>query len=163
MKRLVSYPDDAIMCMSNIRGRKVKNPGQLPFSFYFSNKNSNHEIRVKPVFNPDKMLFSKTGNLELYGDWNYTPGPDDKRISNKDITSMKSFFRRYIVLFCAVWDEQLTDSDLADYFEGDINFHELLTLFDFYDDYSEELDSIKDVVELEQFCRNNNLVNLRDN
>ena len=60
--------------MSNMRGRYVKNPHKLNFSFYFSSKDAVegkdlvHGLRVKPVFNPEKISVSKVGTLKLHGD-----------------------------------------------------------------------------------------------
>lgn len=155
---------DTILCMSNIRGDHVKHPKPLKFSFYFSSGSGvTHSIRVKPMFNPQKLRASLTGTLKLSDDWAYIPGPDDSNVSNKDIKAMKDFFKQHIVLFCAVWDEQIDDTDLSDYFTGEIEFDELLKCLDFYPDYSDELDTIHDVKDLENFCRANNLVNLYGN
>lgn len=152
-----------ILCMSNIRGRKVQIPHKLPFSFYFSGKNRSHGIRVKPIFNPDSMISNKAGNLELHGDWKYTPGKDDKRVSEHAIQLMKQFFRTYLVLFAAVWDFQLPDTTVQDYFEGEISLQDLVSDLDFYRDYKQELNNITTIEELEDFCREYNLVNLHGN
>lgn len=156
--------EDRMFEMANIRGKRVKNPKRLNFSFYFSSKDGNsHSIRVKPVFNPEKLIISKCGVLELHGDWEYTPGSDDKSVSNKDIAKMKEFFRKYLVLFCMVWDEQLTDGELEDYLLGLISWEELLSGITFYTEYSKELSEISDVESLESFCREHKLVNMYGN
>lgn len=68
MKKLLRNPD-SVMCMSNVRGKYVVHPGLLKFSFYFSaNDGYSHGIRVKPVFNPEKMLLSMVGSLKLCDD-----------------------------------------------------------------------------------------------
>lgn len=163
MKRLIRQNRD-ILCMSNVRGRYVVNPGKLPFSFYFSSgAGMPHSIRVKPVFNPDRLVSSLTGTLKLCDDWEYIPGKNDTGVSSKDINDMKEFFREYIVLFCAVWDEQLSDGVVEDYLRGDISFSDMLKDFDFYELHSSELDNIKSISELESFCRDNQLVNLYGN
>ena len=162
MKRLIQ--DDAILAMSNVRGKFVKNPSALPFSFYFSSGvEYPHSIRVKPSFNPEKLKPSMTGILKLSDDWGFIPGPNDGNISESEIAEMKAFFRRYIVLFSAVWDEQMQDGVLADYFRGDITFNEMLTDLDFYEEYRSELDTIDNVEDLEKFCREHNLVNMYGN
>ena len=72
--------------MSNIRGKYVKVPHKLDFSFYFSPKNAvantdiAHGLRVKPVFNPEKMSINKAGTLKLHSDWKYIPGEDDTKV-----------------------------------------------------------------------------------
>ena len=163
MKRYIKSTDD-ILCMSNIRGKYVRNPNALPFSFYFSSGSGvSHGIRVKPMFNPEKLISSLTGTLKLCDDWEYIPGKNDEHVSKKDVDQMKQFFKDYIVLFCAVWNEQLQDGVLEDYLRGTVSFSEMLEDLDFYENYSEELKVIKSVSELERFCRKNNLVNLHGN
>lgn len=163
MKKLIKSKD-SILCMANVRGKYVVNPGKLKFSFYFSSDDGiTHGIRVKPVFNPEKMLKSMTGTLKLCDDWSYIPGPDDDSVSSKDVNDMKRLFRKYLVLFCMVWDEQLQDGVLEDYFKGTVTFHEMLEDISFYNSYSSYLDKIRDVDQLENFCRVNNLVNMQGN
>ena len=152
-----------IMCMSNVRGNKVRVQKNLPFSFYFSASQGNDSIRVKPMFNPSKLKDDLVGTLKLCDDWEYMPGPDDSSVSEKDVTKMKKFFRTYLILFAATWDRQLADGDVYDYLVGDITLPELIETFDFYNDYQEALDEITSVAELEDFCRRNNLVNLYGN
>ena len=163
MKRYIKADNQDILCMANIRGKRVKEPHKLNFSFYFSGKNSSHGIRVKPIFNPDKMMINKAGNLELHSDWTYTPGEDDTHISSSDIREMKEFFRKYLILFAAVWDLQLPDTTVQDYFEGECTLNELIQDLEFYSDYADELDEIESVEELEEFCSENELVNLHGN
>lgn len=154
---------EPVLCMSNVRGNKVRVQKNLPFSFYFSASQGEHSIRVKPMFNPSKLKDNMAGTLKLCDDWEYIPGPDDKNVSAKDIAKMKSFFRRFLVLFAAAWERIVDDGDVYDYLVGDITLPELIEQFSFYDEYSEELDDITSVAELEQFCRDNDLVNLFDN
>ena len=161
--KLLRRHSDVILCMSNVRGRYVKNPTQLPFSFYFSAQDEQHSIRVKPSFNPEKLKLSQTGTLKLCDDWKYIPGKDDQAIDSQSIQDMKQFFRNYFVLFAAVWDEQIQDATVEDYFTGRIDFHTMLQDFDFYAEYKDELDQIKDILSLEQFCQDNYLVNFYGN
>ena len=56
------------------------------------------------MFNPEKLLKSKVGNLKLCDDWEYLHGVDDDHVDNKDIRKMIAFFKKYIVLFRMVWD-----------------------------------------------------------
>lgn len=158
----ISY-DNSVMCMSNVRGNKVRVQKNLPFSFYFSAQQGQHSIRVKPMFNPSKLRDDLVGTLKLCDDWEYVPGPDDAHVSQSDIDKMKKFFRRYLVLFAATWDRQLADGDVYDYLVGDITLPELIETFDFYNEYADELDEISSVSELEEFCRERDLVNLYGN
>ena len=163
IKNNTEYDQDDILYMSNARGKYIVNPHALPFSFYFSGKQSSHGPRVKPIFNDSRMITAKAGTLKLCDDWNYIPGVDDKNVPNKQISEMKRFFKDYIVLFCLVWELNLSDPVLADYFEGRASFKDLIKDIDFYDKYKTELDKINDVKELEEFCRRNNLVNFYGN
>lgn len=160
MKKLLKY-SDSIFGMSTIRGNKVKVPNKLPFSFYFSARNGKHGIRVKPIWNPDRMNIEDAGNLELHGEWIYTPGRNDNP-SSKDIRYMIGFFRKYKVLFSAVWEGELQEDSLQDYFRGFISFSELLKEFDFYEDYSSILQNTTTVTELETIVRNYNIFNMND-
>ena len=150
--------------MSNMRGNKIRVQKNIPFSFYFSANQGEHSIRVKPMFNPSKLRDDMVGTLKLCDDWEYIPGPDDNGVSVKeDIARMKKFFRTYLVLFAAVWDRQLDEGDVYDYLAGDITLPELIECFDFYKDYQYELDEVSSVKELEDICREHNLVNLYGN
>lgn len=155
--------------MSNVRGSKVKNPHKLDFSFYFStkraidNKDNVHGIRVKPIFNPETMNTGDVGTLQLHGNWEYIPGKQDEHISSKKIKDMKEFFKYYKTLFCAVWELELEQDVLYDYFRGIINFKELITEFNFYNKYKKDLDNISTLDELTEFIKNSNLFNLWDN
>ncbi len=162
-KEIIEYDDEHdIFCMSNLRGSTIKIPHKLPFSFYFSARESSHAIRVKPVFNPDRMSKSSFGTLELHGDWKFTPGPDDKNVSQKQIREMKEFFKKYKVLFAAVWEEELPEDSVQDYFKGFITFEELISELYFFDDYKKDMEKVKNIAELESFVRKNNLFNMWD-
>lgn len=162
MKRYISSSED-IFAMSNVRGKYIKVEKDVPFSFYYSPRNSSHGPRVKPVLNPDRMNLRETGVLRLCGDWKFTPGPYDKHHSDADVARMRDFFRKYLILFLLVWDTQVPDPELEDYFRGDITLKEFIQEIDFYSEYSSELDKINSVSELEQFCRDNDLVNFYGN
>ena len=162
MKKYCNQNKD-VLCMSNVRGDKIRIQKNIPFSFYFSASQGEHSIRVKPMFNPAKLRDDLVGTLKLCDDWEYIPGPNDKHVSNKDIEKMKKFFKTYLVLFAATWDRQIDDGDVYDYLVGDITLPELIECFDFYSDYQEELDDIVSIKELEEFCRENNLVNFYGN
>lgn len=162
MKRYI-YNSEDIMCMSDVRGRKIKVESNVPFSFYYSAKNSSHGPRVKVAFNPDKLRIDQTGTLKLCDDWSFKSNTGE-RVSSNMMYAMKKFFRKYLVLFLLVWESKVEDEpSLGDYLEGDISFEEFIKMFDFYDEYSEELDSMYNVEELEEFCREHNLVNFYGN
>lgn len=165
MKLIVKIDNDFLFEMVNIRGKYVKIPHKLNFSFYFSPKDAVegkdicHGLRVKPLFNPEKMSINKAGTLKLHGDWKYIPGEDDKKIGAKPIAEMKEFFKKYKILFSAVWEKSLPPDALYDYFRGTITFSELIQEFDFYDDYKKDpiFNNIKELSELGQFIKEHDL------
>lgn len=152
---------DDIFGMSNLRGKYVKTD-KINFSFYFSMKKASHAIRVKVSFNDAKINESDFGVLELHGDWKFTPGRNDKDVSSKDIRNMKAFFVKYKVLFAAVWNKEIYEADVVEFFRKGITFSELLREFDFYDEYAEEMNKIQSVAELESFVRDNHIFNMWD-
>ena len=167
MKRLIynkQINNDTIFCMSNIRGDNVVVPNKLPFSFYFSSKYGNtHDIRVKPVFNPTRIIKNNLGTLQLHGNWDYTPSKSDRRVSESDISNMKAFFRMYFVIFSEVWDLHLSEDIVQDYFRGLADLSDVIQDLDFYGYYSDELDKITTIQELEDCLIRNNLVNMHGN
>ena len=153
--------EDYMFEMANVLGRKVKNPHKLPFSFYFSVRKANeHSIRVKPVFNANDLNPSIVGTLKLCDDWEFIPGSEEKHISASDEREMKEFFREYLVLFCMVWDMQLREDVIQDYFRNLITFAELVREIKFY---TNDMNRIETMEELEEYCRNNRLVNFYGN
>lgn len=164
MKRYIYSKEEAILGMSNVLGKFVKvEVGGLPFSFYYSPANSNHGPRVKPVLNAEKMRLSNAGTLKLCDDWEFIPGEKDIHHSNKVVTDMKRFFRKYLILFLLVWEDLADDPALGYYLEGKLTLAEFIETLDFYEDYKEDLDKINSVQELEDFCRANKLVNFYGN
>lgn len=159
----IIYDDDFddIFGMSNLRGKYVKTD-KINFSFYFSMQKASHAIRVKVSFNDSKINESDFGVLELHGDWKFTPGRNDKDVSTKDIRNMKAFFVKYKVLFAAVWNREIYEGDVVEFFRKGITFSELLKEFIFYDKYEKEMNKLKNVAELENFVRKNNVFNMWD-
>ena len=160
MKLQIREDNDFLIEMANVVGKYVSVPNKLPFSFYFSANNGNHSIRVKPSFNAERLLANQVGTLKLCDDWEYTPGKDDTNIKQKQVNSMKEFFRKYLVLFCAVWDYQLSERPVQKYFEGDYTLQEVIEDLDFY---TSKMDNIDNIEELENYCRINDLVNFYGN
>lgn len=162
VKNVSDMNSDDIFGMSTVRGIKVNVPHRLPFSFYFSSKRSSHGIRVRPIFNPNRMIMDDAGNLELHGEWKYTQGRGDKHINKKQKDDMINFFKEYKVLFAAVWEEVLQEDVLQDYFRGTASLSELIYEFDFYSEYEDKLDKILDVRSLEKFVRKYDVFNMND-
>jgi hypothetical protein len=160
MKLQINENNDYLIEMANVVGKYVKRPNKLPFSFYFSAQNNSHSIRVKPSFNAKRLIKSQIGTLKLCDDWEFVPGKDDTDVNQKEIAEMKNFFRKYLVLFCAVWDMQLSEYPVQKYFEGAFSLQTVIEDMDFYDS---DMDKIKTIEELEKYCRDHNLVNFYGN
>ena len=163
MKKLIYYSED-IMCMSDVRGRKIKVESNVPFSFYYSARNSSHGPRVKVVSDPNRMHISIASNLSLVGDWRFTQNRNADRLSSSEIAQIKNFFKRYLVMLLLVWDSHCYDeASFRDYLECEIDLQEFISQLNFYPEYSDILDTVTSVKELEQVCRENNLVNFYGN
>ena len=90
MKILKRHPNSDIFAMSNVRGIHIKNPCSQAFSFYFSSgAGINHRPRAKVVFNPEKLILSQTGMLELCDGWKHIPGKGDGKVGSKEVHKMK--------------------------------------------------------------------------
>lgn len=150
---------EPINCMSNVRGRYVT-VENIPFSFYYSVKNSSHGPRVKVTLNSDNMRPNRMSSLKLCDDWALDVNENDKRISGNDLKQMKEFFRKYLIMFLLVWEDLVSEPALGDYLEGRISLAEFIQMADFYND---KLNNIQNVKELEEFCRTNNIVNFYGN
>lgn len=153
--------------MSNIRGNKIKIE-DIDFSFYFSSKSNvdcRHGIRVKICWNKEKLSPSLLdGYMELHGNYKYVSKENPNYKPNKyDIATAQYFFRRYKVLFSAVWEEKLDENVLNDYLRGIINFEELLNEFEnILPENKDKIKKAKDRKELEKIVRENNIYNMND-
>lgn len=168
IKLVMDESNEFLFEMANIRGKNVKVPHKLDFSFAFTSKDCveskdlQHGLRVKPVFNPEKLHIADVGTLKLFGKWEYTPGKNDKDVSSKRINAMKDFFKTYKILFAAVW-EKVLPQDIVQYFlTGDRTLNQLIKEFDFYEDYKEEMNEITTLKELEDFVNEHNSFNTWD-
>ena len=144
--------------MANVIGRNVKTD-DINFSFYFSDKyGMQHGIRVKIKWNPDRFKKPEDGYMELHGDYEYV-NSSENFVSEKEIEKARKFFKKYKVLFAAVWEGVVDQSELQAYFREHISFNDLLDSFYFENG---ELDGIKDLKQLEKVVRQNNLFNMND-
>ena len=119
--------EDYLIELANLRGKDVKIE-DIDFSIFFSRKIPNHGCRVKICWNRDKMT-NEMGNLEAHGDYKYTQNSSYKKPSNYDIEEARYFVKKYKVLFAAVWEEKLDQTDVCDYFRGLISWQKLMTCF----------------------------------
>ena len=165
MKLYVKESNDYLFELANVRGKTVKVPNKLDFSFAFTTKDCTegkdlyHGFRVKPVFNPEKINADELGTLKMFDDYEYVPGKNDRDIKEKKIKSMKEFFIDYKILFAAVWEKVLPQDTLQDYFKGHITLEELIQEFYFYDEYEDILSEITSLDELRNVVEENNLFN----
>lgn len=166
-KEYLYSPSKILMEMANAVGNNVKREKNLPFSFFFSSKKAvrgTHGIRVKVLWNPSKAPADADGFLELHGDYEYIPGSHKYEPNAKELSFARKFFKKYKVLFSAVWEDVLYDpSQLVMYFYGKISWKELMKQFDTGNSdcnfYIQTTDNIK---ELEQLVREENMFNMND-
>lgn len=125
MKRFLSG-HEAILAMSNVRGKYVTVADNLTFSFFYSPRWTHHGPRVKVVFNSDKMRREFASVQKLCNDWKFIQNKEDRRPSQSEITDMQQFFRKYLILFLLVWDMKLSEADPADYLTGRMPLDELV-------------------------------------
>lgn len=151
--------NDTLLEMSNVRGKYVKTD-DINFSFYFSDRTKcNHGIRVKVQWTLEKVSGSPDGYFELHGDYKYRQSKDsDKHPSSKDISDARDFFKKYIVLFQAVWNMKLEEDDLVDYFRGFISLKDLIDKFENISNYDKEkIREAETILELEEIISKNNI------
>ncbi len=126
-------PSMVLMEMANVVGNDVVVEKKLPFSFYFSTKSAAHHqhgIRVKVLWNPSKAPDNADGFIELHEPYNYTSGSHKYKPTGKELKTLKDFCIKYKVLFSAVWEEKLASNYLQKYFDGRLNFKDLLSKFE---------------------------------
>lgn len=159
-------PSGVLMEMANLTGNNIKLENRLPFSIYYSTLDAargRYGIRAKLLWNPSKSPEDPDGTLELHGDYTYTPGSHKYRPTQKELDLARSFFKKYKVIFAAVWEKKLVYDDVQNYFYGRISFKELLTNFmnvkekEFY-----LINHCKSLSELEKVVRENHIFNMND-
>ena len=153
--------------MANAVGNNVKREKNLPFSFFFSSKKAvrgTHGIRVKILWNPSKAPADADGFLELHSDYEYIPGIHKYESSAEELSIARKFFKKYKVLFAAVWEDVISDpSQLVMYFYGKISWKELMKQFDTGNsDWNFYIQTTDNVKELEQLVREENIFNMND-
>lgn len=151
--------------MASIRGKYVITD-DVNFSFHFLAKNEmRHAIRVKISWNKDRISDGNfDGYVEAHGDYRYYQSPkSNRRPSKKEIDKARMFVRKYKVLFAAVWEYKLDQNFLIKFFEGDIDFRDLLSRFENITEVAYYLiNHCKNLTELEKCIRENNIFNLND-
>lgn len=155
-----------LMEMANVRGIDVKLTPYLPFSFYFCGKDAVHQqhgIRVKIIWNPSKAPYNADGYMELHGNYNYFIGSHKYKPTEKELKIARDFFKKYKILFSAVWENILYDGYLQDYFKSRLSFKDLLSKFENIKEKQYYLiNHCKNLEELEDCVRKNNIFSMND-
>ena len=149
--------------MANVCGKYVKTD-VINFSFYFSTKAEvNHDIRAKIRWNREKLK-TTDGYMELFGEYEYYSSNNAEVIPKQDdIQEAKGFFRKYKVLFAAVWEYKLEQQIVQDYLRGMISSSDVIEAFeDIGDDNLNILRNAESWSEVEHLVRVNNMFNLHD-
>lgn len=156
---------EKLMEMANVRGKNVVTD-KINFSFYFSSKaGMSHGIRVKICWNPNRIGDNVIdGYMELHGDYEYISSPNPvNSCDSKDVKLARTFFKKYKVLFSAVWELVLDPPELQDYFRKLISFSDMLKEFHGIDkDVYEAIQFAKSLQELESIVRKTNAFNMND-
>lgn len=157
--------NDLLIEMTNVIYTRVKTD-DIDFSFYFSKKNSNHGIRVKICWN-DKIIPEQCDTLQLFGNYNLIKNSHIKdRPDEQSIKRAVDFFKKYKVLFAAVWEGALYEQDLVDYFFGRIDLPELIEKFGFQvsidDSIKQQMLACASLEELESTVRKLKIYNMND-
>lgn len=152
-----------LMEMANMRGKHVKTDN-IGFSFYFSDKTEcNHGLRVKVSWNSEKLTGGFDGYFELRGPLRYISGIHSKTPPAKDFLDAKRFFKKYKVLFAAVWELKLDPQVIQDYFRAFIDINELVTSFEnVTEEQNTLLSQATDLISLEKIVREHNIFNMND-
>lgn len=159
--------EDYLTEMSNIRGKYVTIE-DIDFSFYFSSKNNasnQHGIRVKICWNREKIGRDLLdGYMELHGDYKYVSSLNPNiKPDSIDIATARYFFKRYKVLFAAVWENKLDENILSDYLRGNIDFNTLLKNFeDISNENYQLINNTTNLKSLEKTVREFNIFNMND-
>ena len=162
----LNNPSMVLMEMANVLGNDVVYEQRLPFSFYFSDKkiaHSRHGIRTKIIWNPSKTPSDADGFMQLHGNYEYISGSHKYKPTNKELNTARNFFKKYKVLFSAVWEEKLDQAQLQKYFTGSISFKELLSKFNSVSEIQYyKLNHANSLDELEDMVRKYKIYNMND-
>ena len=149
---------------ANVIGRYVKIDGPLDFTFYFGSKfaggsASRHNIRVKLSVNPEKFIRSKSHVLELHGEYHCS---DERKVPPKLRRQIVSFFKKYKVLFAGVWEEQISEDLVPEFFKAHIDLQTLIQNSPCYATHKDKLRSVKTVADFEKAVRKYQIFKMYD-
>lgn len=161
----INHDDSILFEMANLRGNDVKLHDRLPFSLFISNKDVVHEshaIRVKVLWNPEKMTATPDGQLELHGDYNYTVYSHKYKPTSKELRSLINFCKKYKVLFSAIWECKLDPNDFIYYLQNRESLAELLSTFNLKGKDYYNVNHCSSIEELERCVRENKIFSMHD-
>lgn len=155
--------EDMLTEMANVRGKDVE-VDDIDFSFYFSKKNSSHGIRLKVVWNRERMSGSDDGYIEMHGDYKYVRSSSNSyKPKGWEVDGLRYFCKKWKALFAAVWEQKLDETDVRKYFEGNLTFPELMQTFEGITDAQyREVNKCRTVRQLEETVRKFNIYNMND-
>ena len=140
--------EDMLTEMANVRGKDVE-VDDIDFSFYFSKKNSSHGIRLKVVWNRERMSGSDDGYIEMHGDYKYVRSSSNSyKPKGWEVDGLRYFCKKWKALFAAVWEQKL--DELMQTFE------------DITDAQYREVNKCRTVRQLEETVRKFNIYNMND-
>jgi len=85
-----------------------------------------------------------------------------KVLSVQDIKKLRTFFKTYKVLFAGAWEEEIVESDITAYFQQRVDLSELVQDMPKYEQYSQYLDSVNTIEDLERVVREHSIFNMHD-
>ena len=150
--------------MANMPGRFMK-VEDVDFSFYISEKNGNHAIRLKVCWNRERLISEECGYLELHSNYEYHQSPQLKyKPKTYEVDTVRYFAKKYKVLFAAAWERKLDCDVIAEYFKGRMSWKELMQEWINIpnNDIKEVLSNCRNLKDLEYAVRKNNAFNMND-
>lgn len=157
--------EDYMMETTGVRFQDCSMP--INFSFRFGMNGGVggclNGIRVKVSAEKAKVPHMN-GTLEIFGDYKFTYfDGEEGSVSEELLEEMKTFFKKYKVLFAAVWEWKLYQGYLADYFKSRLSFEELVRNFENMSLRNRRLiRKATDIKDLEKIVRENNIFNMND-
>lgn len=162
----INDPSAVLMEMANMVGNDVTVETRLPFSFHFCDKDAvhgRHGIRAKIIWNPSKAPASADGYMELHGDYKYTESKKKYKPDEKEIRVARDFFKKYKVLFAAVWEKKLDPSYVQKYLSGTMPLnHVLVNLQNITENQFYWANHASTLEELESIVREKKIFNMND-
>ena len=98
--------------------------------------------------------------MDLHGEYKYTHSGGEPKPSSKDISAARDFFKKYKVIFAAVWEGYLNPDVVSFYLRGFLTLDELKD--EFYDVSEDIFKDAKTIADIEKIVRENELFDMND-